>query len=652
MNTSRFRSSSWLAMFFLSALVSLSAQVPGGIAVDASAPATVGVHVTASPAEPEAIDEKESPTGPIQAETPASPQSLMPPDLPPGLEALPRTGPGSAEAPGLPIGSFPSAGVASEVRPEATLASSSAHHVLQTVSSLLPSGLLLGRGLLFPEEDGTGFGPLPASGPTLRLSLPEAVARALIRQPDLEVKRLEVDRRRQDIDLERAAFDPAWTGAVSMADLVGKQITQARALDPSITNRAEGQAAWTRTSPAGTRTAIALEMTRNRSARLPNLFETRVGLDVTHPLRRGAGRTVNLVAVRQAELDVQVAQEEVEGFVLALLADVEHSYWQVLLARQELAIVQASARLARQQHDETARRIALGSLPESELAAAAAEVALREEAVINAGSAAETARIALLRLLNTEVDRFWEARIQLADLPELPEFEIRDVEPHLRHALETRPELRRARLLLEQDRLELVHTRNGLLPQLDFFLSLGKSGYADAFHGTAREFGRRAYDLEAGLRYELFPGRREARARDRQARFTTQQREEAVRNLQFVIQEEVLTSTLEVQRALQQVKATSQTVERQKEKRRTEEIKFQVGKTTAFQVAQAQRDEAASEIAALKARIGVLNALTDLYRADGSLAIRRGVVMALGPVANLPAPPREAAVASAGPSLR
>ncbi|NLI79774.1 MAG: TolC family protein [Candidatus Riflebacteria bacterium] len=501
-------------------------------------------------------------------------------------------------------------------------------HVLEAVSSALPAGLPLDPGAIFPEEEVTPFGPLPATWPHLRLSLGDAVAMSLVHQHDLEVKRLEVERQGEAVQLEQAAFDPTISTSWSMTDRLGKQITQLGTINDNVSNRTELDSAWTRTAPSGTRTSVSLGLTRARSARAPNLFDSRLGLDLTHPLRQGAGTRVNLVAVRQAELDVQVAREEVEGYILALLAQVEHAYWQLLLTRRELAIVRESARLARQQQDETSRRINLGSLPESELAAAAAEVALREEAVINAESAAETARISLLRLLNPDLDRFWETKVTLADLPEVPDFEIREVDAHLRHALEARPELRRVRLLLQRDELELVQTRNGLLPRLDFFVALGKTGYAQTFGETVQEFGMRAYDLQAGLRFELDPGRRAARARDRRARYARRQREEAIRNLQQLIQEEVLTSVLEVQRALQQVEATTQTVARQREKRRAEEIKFSVGKTTAFQVAQAQRDEAASQIAAMKARIGVLNALTDLFRADGSLAARRGVVVA------------------------
>ena len=88
-----------------------------------------------------------------------------------------------------------------------------------------------------------------------------------------------------------------------------------------------------------------------------------------------------------------------------------------------------------------------------------------------------------------------------------------------------------------------------------------------------------------------------------------------------------MTAYFEVHRSRQQIRATAKTVEKQMEKLRVEEIKFGLGKTTAFQVAQAQRDVADSQITGLRAQISHLNALTDLWRYDGTLCERSGITV-------------------------
>ncbi|HNV69037.1 MAG TPA: TolC family protein [Candidatus Ozemobacteraceae bacterium] len=281
------------------------------------------------------------------------------------------------------------------------------------------------------------------------------------------------------------------------------------------------------------------------------------------------------------------------------------------------------------QRDETSKRIELGSIPESELAAAEAEVALREEAYINAGSQIETTRISLLRMINPNSDEFWKFHLELSDEPADLDFPATSPQDLIEIALEKRPELRQAQLDLEKGKLELVRTKNGLLPRLDFFTTLGKSGYAQTFEKSADKFGLKGYDLQAGVLYELALGKREARMQVKKSELSIKRSQEAIDNLKQLVQEDVLKAFLEAKRAALQIRATEKTVAKQQEKVRVETIKFGLGKTTAFQVAQAQRDVAASQIAALKSRVGYLVALTDLYRYAGILCERRQLKIAV-----------------------
>ena len=65
--------------------------------------------------------------------------------------------------------------------------------------------------------------------------------------------------------------------------------------------------------------------------------------------------------------------------------------------------------------------------------------------------------------------------------------------------------------------------------------------------------------------------------------------------------------------------------------------KLRVGKSTSFLVAQAQRDLLVSRIAEVRALASYLQALTGLYRQDGSLLERRRIQAPGGqPVLQLP----------------
>ncbi len=493
------------------------------------------------------------------------------------------------------------------------------------------------QGFLIPHLAPPGTGPVhipvqivppTSSSPApLSLGLEDAVRTALERNRSLRVKHLEVDLSREDVVLEKARFDGLLSGSLSNSDRLGKQIQQSGALGDNVSNRTDSSISLERKSPSGTTTTLGVTLSRARSARAANLFGTRLSLDVTHPLKRDAGRKVNLIAVRQAELDVVATAFELDAFVTSLACDVQKTYWSLYLAVRELEIFADSHRLALMQMDETRKKVTLGTIPESELAAAEAEVALREEDLINAQSKIEEYRIGLLRLINPGSDRFWTFPVELVGTLPAGDPTLPLPEDLVEKALVRRPEINQAKTLLEKGELELVSTRNGLLPKLDFFLTLGKSGYSKTLEKSASEIGMKAYDLSAGLEYEIWPGKRAAKARDRKARFSLTQQEIAIENLRQIVAEDVLTAYLEVRRATQQVHATSKTVEKQVEKLRVEQVKFGLGKTTSFQVAQAQRDVAASRISALKARIGLTTALIDLSRFDGTLCENLGITI-------------------------
>ena len=72
--------------------------------------------------------------------------------------------------------------------------------------------------------------------------------------------------------------------------------------------------------------------------------------------------------------------------------------------------------------------------------------------------------------------------------------------------------------------------------------------------------------------------------------------------------------------------ATAATRKLKEEALRAETGKFTVGKSTSFLVAQAQRDLVVSQIAEIGAVVTLLKGLVELYRLEGSLLERRGIV--------------------------
>jgi outer membrane protein TolC len=188
-----------------------------------------------------------------------------------------------------------------------------------------------------------------------------------------------------------------------------------------------------------------------------------------------------------------------------------------------------------------------------------------------------------------------------------------------------RPILNEARLEILRDDLELVRTRNGLLPLMDLFITLGKSGYANSFGESVSNISKDNYDALGGVSFQYPIFNRNARAQNRRALLTREQSQKALENLSQLVEVDVRTAYIEVKRTKQQIAASSVTRMFDEEKLRTETEKLRVGKSTSFLVAQAQRDLLVSRIAEVRALANYLKALIDLYRQDGSLLERHGI---------------------------
>jgi outer membrane protein TolC len=160
---------------------------------------------------------------------------------------------------------------------------------------------------------------------------------------------------------------------------------------------------------------------------------------------------------------------------------------------------------------------------------------------------------------------------------------------------------------------------------MDLFITLGKSGYANSFGRSFSNIDENSYDALAGVRFSYPIFNRDAKALHRRALLTREQSQKALENLSQLVEVDVRTAYIEVNRNKQQIGASKATRKFNEEKFRAETERLRVGKSTSFLVAQAQRDLLGSQIAEVRAVANYIKAMVDLYLQDGSLLARRGI---------------------------
>lgn len=474
--------------------------------------------------------------------------------------------------------------------------------------------------------------PLPEGDGPMQLSIEQAAFLALQNNRDLEVQQLNPVIVGTFEQLERGLFDPELFASGSFnqeeasqtTDITGERFGVVRE-DYEVVGGVRQQL------PTGTSIEVTAGNERAFSNRSPDQHAPRLGLSVTQSLLRGIDPAVNLASIRQAELNTLASIHELRGFTESLLGEVERAYWLYTLSRQEIAIFEQSLELARQQLAEVEDRIDVGLVAPTEAAAARAEVALRQQELIDARSELETRRLRLLRLVNPAGPDSLGAQVVPTSPPTIAAATIDDLPLRIKLAEQLRADLNEARLRLEQNRLQTLVTRHGLLPRLDVFIALGKTGFGGAFSDAVDDLDGPNFDFSAGASLSYVLGNRAAQARDEEARASRQQAAAAVANLAQLVELEVRLAATQVERARQQITATAATRVLREQTLRAEQERFRVGASTSLLVAQAQRDLVASQIAEVEAIIGYRIFLIDLYVAEGSLLERRGIRMALPP---------------------
>jgi outer membrane protein TolC len=460
------------------------------------------------------------------------------------------------------------------------------------------------------------------------LSVEQAVLLALRHNRDLHVRQLSPVITGAFEQIERGGYDPEFFAeAEYYKESASENAEIGIDSDNDVSKESSIATGLRQELPTGTIVEAGIGQSRTISSRNNEEQEARLGLSVTQSLLQGFGSAVNLASIRQAEIDTLASVYELRGFAESLLADTEITYWQYVLANEEIAIFLQSLAVAKKQREEIELSIEVGILPEFEVAAARAEEAFRIQALINARSQLEDRRLRLLRLISPSPDGYLDSGIRAISEPRIEPQQINDLGDRLQLAEQSRADLKEAHLRLQQNRLETIVTRNGLLPRLELFITLGKSGYSDTFTDSFREIDGDSYDLTAGLRLNHFLGNRAGYARNLAAYATQKQTKEAIANLRLIIHLDVRLAINEAERLRQQIDASRATRIFQEQTMNAEKERFEVGAGTALQVAQAQRDLVLTQIAEVEAIVNYRIALVQLYLAEGSLLERRGIGM-------------------------
>lgn len=465
-----------------------------------------------------------------------------------------------------------------------------------------------------------------SGGQAFNAGIQDSILKALENNTTVTIQRIQSQITAASVEEQRAAFDPELNISASRSETETEALLGTRVEPLELTTeRTMLSVGVSESLPTGTTLSVEANMTGSVSSLYTDQATGNLEISLTQSLLRGFGTGANLASLRKAKINVDISQYELKAVAENLVAGVENAYWDLYLAGEKISIQRESLALAEQQLNESVERVSVGKLAEIELAAVNAEVASRREALIEAQASYEKARLQFLYLLNPEDQDIWSMVPVTVDEPFIPEDAMDAITVHEQLGLKYRSDLKQARLEMEKGELDVRQTKNGLLPKLDFFVSYGKSSYAESFSDATPDPGSQYSNLSSGLTFTFPFSNRSAKAKHAQSVRSVEQMELSLKNMERLVELDIRSAYIEAVKSRQMIEATKVTRELQEKNMDAELEKFRVGKSTNILVLQAQRDFTAAKLDESEAMVGYLNALIDLYQMQGTLLERRGI---------------------------
>ena len=186
-------------------------------------------------------------------------------------------------------------------------------------------------------------------------------------------------------------------------------------------------------------------------------------------------------SIKQSRKDLAAARLDAQATVNDISLNIASAYLSILLAEEQLQNARTRLELSREQLEQTDKLIQAGSLPPNDRLDFLAQMALDEQAIVDAQNLVAIGYLNLKQLM--EVDPNEDIKIvrpESIDIPASADPRAYRLDEVYTNALQTQPQIRAADLRLESAQIQEDIARSSMLPTLSIFASLN-SNYSSGF---------------------------------------------------------------------------------------------------------------------------------------------------------------------------
>jgi outer membrane protein len=479
---------------------------------------------------------------------------------------------------------------------------------------------------------GQAIPPPEPAAPPIDMTLDDAMIRALEKNLDLQVARMNPPSVDYQIRAARAAFNPVITSRYRYNDASSSVNNTFESSTVSVVTTTQNfDGGMSQALPwNGSRFTVGFNNsaveTTSTTARLNPSYSTNLQFSATQPLLQGFRIDSTRNQLRTLQVQRQIVDIQLRASIENTKASVRTAYWNLRQAIEQIEIQRLALELARRLYEDNRIKVEIGTLAPIDTVQPEAAMATAEQALLNAEIGWKTADLNLKRLIASgPEDEIYRMTINPNERA-VQGVQAVDIPGAVRNALAVRTDLVVARRNLDVSRLNLELSSNQTKPQLDLQGGYnvsgqggsplidglrGPGGYGDAFRQLTN-LGLPTWNFQFNLTYPLFMAA--ANANHARAQLQFQQSEASIKAQELTISNEVTNAGLAVENTYKQYQAAVKSREAQERNVEAEQTRFDVGMSTNFNVVQVQNSLTLARLSELSRVIAHLNAVAEFER--------------------------------------
>ncbi|HUJ29975.1 MAG TPA: TolC family protein [Candidatus Acidoferrum sp.] len=481
-----------------------------------------------------------------------------------------------------------------------------------------------------------------------------------------------------------AGYDPVFTSSFNVLDQtfpISNAFTSGTgtASQTTVTNHTtNSNFALSQGFYTGTQVSVSWDNSRT-STNSPGSFvnpavQSTLAVTISQPLLKGFGLLPNTRYIIEAKNTLKVADAQFAQAVIQDITTVSDDYWELVYAREFVKVEQAAVGVSEKLYQDNQKQLEIGTMAPLDVLTAESQLATDKQNLVAAQTTQLQDETILLNAITKDPFDPTLRGIEIIPTSAIYQPEAEESMPldqAVKEAWANRPELKEADFNLQNSKVEVRATRNGLLPSLNAFAQYGATGLGGdttvitsatptgyvaanpivdslgntfnvgnpgapgilAFVGnpvfpTAVQKGGLGDALNSmingsfpsfivGLNLTMPFRNRSAQADNAQAQFNERQQEVLYRETQNTVFVNVRNALIALNQDRAQVAAAGEAQKLAQQTLDAEQKKYQLGSSTSYQVVLRARDLTSAQAVSLRARISLIEASIALHQAMG-----------------------------------